>query len=154
MGLSLEHTCWQSPFWGIHSITKTLVLASTILNSSCHAISAGTYLSTRQLVPVPGTPGQSISQTMTLPTSRPAPAWTYLAPETSMERGFHSKLGHHQTLDTQVTQPAIPGPHSSHQEDENILQVAWTVHASAYQCTKNSWPCCNRKVHTAYISST
>ena len=79
MGLSLEHTCWQSPFWGIHSITKTLVLASTILNSSCHAISAGTYLSTRQLVPVPGTPGQSISQTMTLPTSRPAPAWTYLA---------------------------------------------------------------------------
>ena len=154
MGFSLENTCWQSPFWGIHSITKTLVSASANLNSSCHAISTWTYLPIRQLVPAPGTTGQSFSYTMTLPTSRPAPTWTYLSLETTMERWFHLKLGHHQALDPQATQTAIPGPHSSHQEDENILQVPWAVHASAYQCTKSSWPCCNRKVHTAYISST
>lgn len=52
-----NYKCWLQPFWGAHSTMKTLMLASTILESCLPPISARSLPTTSGLAPVPGQRG-------------------------------------------------------------------------------------------------
>ena len=49
-----NYKCWLQPFSGVHSTMKTLMLASTILESCFPPISARSLPTTSELAPVPG----------------------------------------------------------------------------------------------------